>query len=76
MLFFKPQPGQEQHNAHVVTELGAGRVAYTRQEFQTILAQYRGASLAEMARAAIANAHPDAAIRAASAIVQMWQAKR
>ncbi|MFB5191796.1 MGDG synthase family glycosyltransferase [Alicyclobacillus fastidiosus] len=72
MLFYKPQPGQEHHNAMAIARLGAGHIATGRKDFLAVLKHFEGQSLADMSKSAIAIAHPDAAVRAARAIVQAW----
>jgi processive 1,2-diacylglycerol beta-glucosyltransferase len=73
LIFYKPQPGQEQKNAVAIEKMGAARVAKNLHHLAEVLDGMTNTVLAQMREASIAHGHPVAAQAGAREIVDMWK---
>jgi processive 1,2-diacylglycerol beta-glucosyltransferase len=73
MLIFKPIPGQEENNAQYIRDIGAGKIAYTQQEFLDIFNELiqNGNMLSQMSHAATREYSGNSAELAAKSVLEL-----
>ncbi|AFM41724.1 UDP-N-acetylglucosamine:LPS N-acetylglucosamine transferase [Desulfosporosinus acidiphilus SJ4] len=73
LLIFKPIPGQEENNARFVSDIGAGRVAYTKKQLTDILNDLiaNPEKIQHMSQAATQSFNGDSAEKGVEFILEM-----
>ncbi|AET68410.1 UDP-N-acetylglucosamine:LPS N-acetylglucosamine transferase [Desulfosporosinus orientis DSM 765] len=73
MIIYKPIPGQEENNANYIEAIGAGKIAYTQQEMQSIVKELiENRDITDKMRLSSAHAFPGhSAERAVKAILNL-----